>query len=103
MLRVTESMTENCDFYDAQWKTLVGQTIQRASQAEEIRRLFSRIRQNAQNLKVLFLTEAEQDNICAATKTFDDKMQNMMHITFGNLEKYQMFGWKELIDKGEDA
>jgi hypothetical protein len=103
MLRITGSMFEDSGFYNGEFRAQAAETFRLASRIAEIRELLRKIKERAESLRLLFLTEEERIENRNAVKVFDSKMQNMVCATFANLEKYQLSGWEELFDTGDES
>lgn len=101
-MRINENMMEDCGFYSGALKERVANAFQSALKILEARRLLAKIKEGSIRLKEVILTEEEKKEIKDTVNVFDARMQSMMHFTFDNLEKYQVFGWKELFDDGDD-
>jgi hypothetical protein len=103
MLRITGNRNEKYDLYTDELKSLVEETLRLSFETEESMRLLGSIRSSAENLRSLVLSAKEQALIREELEFFDTKMKNMVAATFGNLEQYQLTGWQELLDDGEES
>lgn len=69
----------------------------------EFRSLIASIRAESDSLKNMFLSHEEEDEENKILKDFDDAIQTQVYGTLEHLMSYQMNGWRELVDGGNDS
>ena len=102
-MRIKENFHEGYDLYSDKLQKRVTQVFQYTSQKAELSKLLVEIREECVRLKELFLTNEEQNEIKDAADFFDANIKEMVYCTFGHLETYEEYGWKELIYEGDDS
>jgi len=101
-MRIKENFHDGDEIYSTELKKRVEQVFQFTSQVEELKRLFSAIKQESVPFRAFLLTDEEQKERSDISSDFDAKIQETVYSTLKNLEAYQQFGWKELITGGDD-
>lgn len=69
-----------------------------STQIPEMLAMLQKIRQDCQELRNFFQTEAETVQLKKETADFDTNMQSMAFFTSENLRTFQMTGWEQLFD-----
>lgn len=72
-------------------------------EAEEFYQLIGAIRAQCDSLKKLILTREEKKEREKILTEFDNTIQAQVFGTIDHLSSYQLKGWRELIDGGEDG
>jgi len=103
IMRIEENSHDGYGYYSRELQERVGEVFQCVSQITQIKRLLAEIKKESARLRTLFLTDEEKEEIREESSFFDTRMQEMAYYTFENLEAYQQFGWKELINEGDDS
>lgn len=73
------------------------------SEIAEFRSLMAAIRAESDLLKKTILTEEEATEELKILSEFDGAIQTQVFGTLNHLIEYQMNGWMELIDDGDDG
>jgi hypothetical protein len=102
-LRIKENFYEGCEFYSDELQQQVAQAFTRVSRITEMKKLLTEIKGESSRLREIFLTDEERKEKNDVDAAFEFKMVSMMLYTFGNMERYQLYGWKELFDDGDDG
>ena len=95
-------MIESCDdheLYPDDLKARVEAVFHAAFQVSELQSVLTRIKSEAKNIRVLFLTDADQAEIQEQLCNLDATMQKAHLCIAKNLEAYQDSKWSELIDE----
>jgi hypothetical protein len=100
-MRIKEDSYGGHELYSGEWQERVSAAVQHTSHITEIKQLLAEISREAVSLRRLFWTEAELREKQETADFFDARMQATVFYTLMNMEKYQHFGWQELIYEGE--
>lgn len=68
-----------------------------ASRVAELKNLLHEIREEAIELRKIFLSEEERNEMQDTIEAYDSKVQDLMLGTRVHLAIYKDYGWKELI------
>lgn len=102
-MRIKEDFQESSEAYSDKLQARVEEIYQFVCQVEEIKRLLAEFKEESLKLREIFLSEAEEKERMAAKEFFDTRMQATVYYTLRNIEGYQQYGWKELINEGEGS
>lgn len=69
----------------------------------EIKQLLYQIKEEAENLRSLFWSQNELEELKYFIDLFEIRIQNNMQITKKNLDWYENQGWKKFIDVEDDS
>ncbi|WMJ24047.1 UDP-2,4-diacetamido-2,4,6-trideoxy-beta-L-altropyranose hydrolase [Paludicola sp. MB14-C6] len=100
---INENNHDKSDLYTPEIKEYVEEVFRYICSISELRNVLDEIKKQADLMKPLFISTAEQKEKADLLHLFHIKMQNMTYQTLKNMEQYQLAGWKELIyDEGND-
>lgn len=85
--------------YSEDLKVRVEAVFHAASQVSELTDVLTRIKAEGENLRTLFLTDADQREIQDTLRNLDATIQKAHYCISKNLEAYQDSKWSEIIDK----
>lgn len=69
-----------------------------STQIPKMLTMLQKIRQDCEELRDFFQTEAETTHLKKETSDFDTNIQSMAFFTSENLRAFQMTGWEQLFD-----
>jgi len=76
---------------------------EKSPEITEFHRLITAIREESAELKKVILTKEEEAEGNKIFVEFDEAIQNQVFSTLNYLIKYQLKGWRELVDGGDDS
>lgn len=101
-MRISENSQINVELYTTELRQRVETVWDQSTQFAELARLIEEIKAEAMNLHMFFLTKEEEEEQNSLLRLFDERVQGMVAATVSHMEKYRLFGWKELIYDGEN-
>ena len=75
---------------------------ERNTEIVEFHSLMAAIRRESAELKKVILTKDEEEEGRKIFVEFDEAIQNQVFSTLNYLVKYQLNGWRELVDGGDN-
>ncbi|AOY78157.1 hypothetical protein [Clostridium formicaceticum] len=100
-MRIKENPQHDCTCYSLILQEEVRKVFQYAFEVTEIKALLEKIKKESLALRGLFWREEEVKDRRQIINFFDARMQATVYYTLKNLEGYQQYRWKELVDEGE--
>lgn len=96
-------MIENQDdghaLYTEEVKARVETVFHAVSRVSELRRVLTQIKAEAENLRKLFLSLEDQQEIEGILRSLDATIQKAHYCISKNLEAYQLSKWSEIMDE----
>ena len=96
-MRIIEDYHDCCELYSEQLRKRVEEVFKYTSHITELRRTLTLIKAECEKLREFFLTPEEIKERKDMLDFFDARVKAMAFYTIKNMEKYRLFGWKELI------
>ncbi|OIJ16766.1 hypothetical protein BKP37_05955 [Anaerobacillus alkalilacustris] len=100
-MRIKENFHEGHEGYTSELKERVIKIYHYTTHMTEVKRLLKGIKQEAECLRQLFWTDEELKERNDVERFFEARMQATVYYTLKNIEGYQQYGWKQLIEEGE--
>ena len=102
-MRINENFYNGYKTYPCELKEQVEEVFKYTSHITNLKRLLTDIRQEADNLRMLFLIGEELEKRRKTLDDFNSRVQETMHSTLRNLEGYRQYRWQELFCEGENS
>lgn len=100
-MRIKEDYVSDSNLYSNELQDRVLKVFRYASELSKLNALIEGIKEQAVNLRELFLSEKEREEQREELNKFDAKVQLAVYYTLKNLEAYQQFEWQKLKNEGD--
>jgi hypothetical protein len=96
-VRINKKENYDVEICPIELKNKAERLIAYSYEISELRKLFSDIKNEASALKAGTLSKREQEEINAAARDFDSRIQANIYYTLNNFERYMESDWKKII------
>jgi len=102
LMKIEENINDDFESHGFEIQESVTEMFDYESKIASAKELISEIKKEAMSLKEIFLNQDEIEEKNKAVGFLDERMQATVYYTLKNIEGYRQYGWKELIDEGEN-
>ncbi len=92
-----------CEWYSDAERAQVAAAFEAASQLFALKTILERIKAEVTNLRPLFFSESEKEEMQQRQERFDLEMRKTKQSILNNLTTYQQSGWPKLFDGEKQA